>query len=72
VTPGEQILGMTPFDKGAWIGRAAAAAGTSATARDVFEQWKRKVYAEATARFGDPRPFLSPVETGVQSDVCTV
>jgi hypothetical protein len=57
VTPGEQILGMTPFDKGVWIGHAAAVAGASATAQDVFAQWKRRVYVEATARFGDPAPI---------------
>lgn len=58
---------MTPFDKGVWIGDAAAAAGANATAPDVFAQWKRKVYAEATARFGDPAPILSPVDEGVQA-----
>ena len=53
VTPGEQILGKTPFGKGLWIGHAAAVEGAGATAGDVFATWKRHIYAEATARFGD-------------------
>jgi hypothetical protein len=53
VTPGELNLGITPFDKGVWIGHAASTAGAGATTKDIFGLWKRKIHAEATARFGD-------------------
>jgi hypothetical protein len=54
VTPGERMLGKTPYSKGIWIGHVAASAGDVLTEEQVLSLWEIEVYYEVSARFGDP------------------